>query len=54
MFWKQNRASYFLTGGKKEILLQVLKMFPVFFQKFIVFTYCVEVLLHLDVIFGLV
>lgn len=29
-------------------------MFPVFFQKFIVFTYCVEVLLHLDVIFGLV
>lgn len=53
MFWKQNRASYFLTGGK-EILLPVLKMFPVFFQKFIVFTYCVEVLLHLDVIFGLV
>lgn len=29
-------------------------MFPVFFQKFLVFTYCVEVLLHLNLIFGLV
>ena len=31
-----------------------MKMFPVFFQKFIVFTYCVEVLLHLNLTFDLV